>query len=168
MNAIETGSPNSPSRLKTAKMLLLATAIAIALVAAGYITASIKLSGRTAAQKTEHEQAALALQNELKSARQALASATARNHLLFASAALYRTTADLDDRNFGTANTHLQAAATAMAKAAAAGGNADPQVAKLSTILGQMNINVATDLAAQRGSVLDLAAQIDGLAQRTE
>lgn len=168
MNDIESGSPISPSRLMTAKMLLLAAAVAIALVAAGYITASIKGSSRLAAQKTGHQQAVLALQNDLDSARQAVASATARNHLLSASAALYRTSADLDDRNFGTANTHLQEAAAAMAKAAAAGGDGGPEIAKLSTVLGQMNINVAIDLAAQRSSVLQLAAQIDGLAQRAE
>ena len=55
-----------------------------------------------------------------------------------------------------------------MAKAAAVGGNTDPKVAKLSTVPGQMHINVATDLAAQGASVLRLAAQINGLAQSTQ
>lgn len=166
MNAIDTGHPTSPSRFKTAKMVLLATVIAIALVAAGYLTASIQGSSRMAAQKTEHEKAVLAVQNDLQSAQQALASTTERNQLLSASAALYRTSADLDDRNFGTANAHLQEAAAAMAKAAQ--GAADPEFARLSTVLGQMNINVATDLEAQRSSVLQLAAEIDGLAQGSE
>lgn len=168
MTAIENPSSTSSSRFKTAKMLLLATAIAIALVAAGYTAASIQGSSRMAAQKARHEKNVLALQDDLQSTRKALASTTARNHLLLASAALYRTTADLDDRNFGTANTHLQEAATAMSKAAAVAGTVDPKVAKLSADLGRMNINVATDLGAQRSTVLALAAQVDGLAQGTE
>jgi len=165
MNAIDTGNPTSPSRFKTAKIVLLAAAAAIVLVAAGYFTASIQGNSRMDALKAEHQQAVLAVQNELRSARTALASTTERNHLLSASAALYRTSADLDDRNFGTANMHLQEAAAAMAKAAAAGGDADPELGRLSAVLGEMNINVAADLAAQRSRVLQLAAEVDGLAQ---
>ena len=163
MNAIDTGNPSSASRLKTAKLVLLATAVAIVLVAAGYFTASIQGNSRLAAQSAEHEQAVIAVRNDLQRTQQALADTTERNHLLSASAALYRTSADLDDRNFGTANTHLQAAAAAMAKAAE--GSADPELARLATALGQMDINVASDLAAQRSSVLALAAEVDGLAQ---
>ena len=168
MNAIDSGSPASPSRFKSFKMLLLALVVAIALVAAGYLSASIKAGSRLALHKAENEQTVLALQNDLSTARRALASTTTRNHFLAASAALYRASADLDDRNFGTANEHLQEAADAMAKAAAAGDGADPEIARLSTVLGQMDINVATDLAAQRSSVLQLAAQIDSLAQAAE
>lgn len=168
MNAIDTGHPTSPSRAKTLKMVLLATVIAIALVAAGYLTASIQGNSRMAGQKAEHEQAMVAVQSDLQGAQQALASTTERNQLLSASAALYRTSADLDDRNFGTANAHLQEAAAALAKASADRGGADPELARLSTALGQMDINVATDLAAQRSSVLELAAEIDGLAQGSE
>ena len=168
MNAIDPGNRTAPSRLKSFKMLLLALVVAIVLVAAGYLSASLQAGGRLALQKTEHEQAVLALQNDLTAARQALASSTLRNHFLAASASLYRASADLDDRNFGTANEHLQQAADAMAKAAANGDGADPEIARLSTVLGQMNINVATDLAAQRSSVMQLAAQVDSLAQAAE
>jgi predicted negative regulator of RcsB-dependent stress response len=166
MNATDTGNPTSPSRFKTLKLVLLATVVAIVLVAAGYLTASIQGSSRIAAQTAEHEQALLAIQKDLQGAQQALASTLERNQLLSASAALYRTSADLDDRNFGTANAHLQEAAAAMDKAAE--GAANPEFARLSTALGQMDINVATDLAAQRSSVLQLAAEIDGLAQGSE
>lgn len=144
-------------------MALLATAVAVVLFAAGYITASIQASSRMDAQKAGYEQAALASQNELQSAQQALARTAERNLLLSASAALYRTSADLDDRNFGTANAHLQAAAAAINEAAKTSAN--PDLARLGTVLGQMDINVATDLAAQRSSVLQLAAEIDGLLQ---
>lgn len=166
MNVTDIRSPSAPSPLRTVKVVLLATVVGVALVAGGYLTASMQASSRMDAQKAGYEQAALVSQNELQSARQALADSTERNLLLSASAALYRTSADLDDRNFGTANAHLQEAAAAVAKAAEASAN--PQLARLGSALGQMDINVATDLAAQRSSVLQMAAEIDGVLEASK
>ena len=78
--------------------------------------------------------------------------------------ALYRTATDLDQRNFGIANSRLKSAADALGKIsqAAAGANS-VQITQLQNSILAMNINVATNLEDQRAQVLKFASQLDDL-----
>lgn len=92
--------------------------------------------------------------------------ATTENHdqLLRARVALFKAAHDMDQRNFGIANGHLKEASTALAAVDARVAGVDP--AQLGILRGQLdsfNVNVATDLEAQRTQVLDLGNELDAL-----
>ncbi|MCY7313515.1 MAG: hypothetical protein LH491_07785 [Pseudoxanthomonas sp.] len=151
-----------PSRPLNKK--LIASLIALVLVVAVYVGGYFHGRSELKAQKTDYEQRVGVIQDKLSGTEKQLVQETARNHLLLARNLLYSTSMDLEERNFGTANTRLQEAAAALAKVGSGSGNFDREkVAQLSTAASQMNINVATDLEQQRGQVLGFAAQLDEL-----
>ena len=95
------------------------------------------------------------LQSQLKTANAARDAARNRASLMEARGALYRTAIDLDARNFGTANSHLAEAATALDRVQL------PDVSALAGEIKSTDLNVAVDLAGQRGKVLGFAEQLN-------
>ena len=77
-------------------------------------------------------------------------------------ALVYRTTMDLDARNFGTANEHLHAAARALDGLSGVDGNG---VDGLRRTMAETDLTVAADLQQQRARVLHFAEQIESLLQ---
>jgi hypothetical protein len=78
-----------------------------------------------------------------------------------AQAHLYEAAIELERRNFGTANTRLKEAATALAALPSAGGGTgnDARVARLQRAIAALDLTVVTDVSTQRDQVLVLAQQ---------
>ncbi|MBS3896295.1 hypothetical protein [Silanimonas sp.] len=94
----------------------------------------------------------------------ALATADARIALLRTRLGVQRALTDLDQRNFGTANERLKAAATVLQAADPALLGIEPPV--LAGVREQMmatHLVVASDLEAQRLGLLELAARLEAL-----
>ncbi|HZF99032.1 MAG TPA: hypothetical protein VEY92_12480 [Pseudoxanthomonas sp.] len=161
MNSPNTSSDQRRGRHVSAKAMLIAAAIVLALLLAAYAWGRLEASSR-------HQQQTSALQARLDENQRALAQATNRNHLLRARTQLYRAAADLDQRNFGNANDRLRAASAALGEVAAdAGDPAAGDIAKLRSAVGATDINVAINLEAQRERILGFARQLDALSGET-
>lgn len=149
----------------SSRTLLIAAAVVALLILGVYFWGQFQTRSQLDAQQSDHEQRITAVQQQLQKAQADLSASNNRNQLLLARTDLYRTAADLDARNFGTANTRLQAAAAALGQVVTAGGDLDAgKLATLRAAIAKTNINVATDLQQQRAQVLDFAAQLDALA----
>ena len=153
-----------PSKIK---MILIGIAVTLVLAAISYGVGLSQGRAQLAAQKTASDGQIQRLQVQVDSGKQELAAAQNRTRLIQARASLYRTALDLERRNFGTANTHLQESA-AMLGQVQGGGNLD--MARLSALkenLAKTDINVATDLEGQRKQMLDFARQLEALTPQT-
>ncbi len=81
--------------------------------------------------------------------------ATNRAYLMEARGDLYDVTVNLDERNFGMANTRLQEAAAALGKIEDTDGNLNiSKIQELQKAVAKKNINVAVNLEQQRNTVL--------------
>ncbi|KST65828.1 BRO1 domain-containing protein [Mastigocoleus testarum] len=108
---------------------------------------------------------------EIKSVRQELQQTqnqleAVRNYgyLMQARAALYHSAVDLDQRNFGTANTRLQEASTALGEVKDNSGTLDiNKISSLQKNISQTNINVAVNLQKQRRQILKHVNQLNSL-----
>ena len=108
---------------------------------------------------------------EVKSVRQELQQTqnqleAVRNYayLMQARAALYHSAVDLDQRNFGTANTRLQEASTALGQVKDNSGTLDiNKISSLQKNISQTNINVAVNLEKQRRQILKHVNQLNSL-----
>ena len=155
--------PATPST--STRAILAAAAAVVVLLLIVYLWGQWQSRERLGAQETDYQQRIGVVEKRLATTQAELVAATNRNRLLMARTDLYRAAADLDQRNFGTANTRLQEAAAALARVDPASGNIDAKsLEALRSSIAQTNINVATDLQQQRNRVLDLAAQLDALA----
>ncbi|HEX9626535.1 MAG TPA: hypothetical protein VGA00_06305 [Acidiferrobacterales bacterium] len=138
-----------------AKAVLLGAVVVIAVGAAlyvgGYWYANRQFSG-------EKQQ----LNAQVDAAQAQLSELSSANRLLRARFALYQAAAQLDQRNFGSANTHLHEAAGMLAGAVPGAGVAADFEALRDELAGT-NIQVAEDLEAQRARVLDFGRRLDAL-----
>lgn len=159
---------NRSTRTQPNKLLLFGAGAAL-LVAIGLYWGGLSRGrSQVAAQKTEYEQRIHVLRNDLHKTQEQLLAARNLSLLMQARAAFYRTAVDLDHRNFGTANKHLQEAATVLSKIDNSDGKLDRRrISQLHSSAAEMNINVATDLEEQRGRVLEFAAQLNALLPQT-
>jgi hypothetical protein len=139
-----------------AKAVLLGAVVVIAvgagLYVGGYWYANRQFSG-------EKQQ----LNAQVDAAQAQLSELSSANRLLRARFALYQAAAQLDQRNFGSANTHLHEAAGMLAGAAPGAGVEAADFAALRDELAGTNIQVAEDLEAQRARVLDFGRRLDAL-----
>ncbi|MBW3549826.1 MAG: hypothetical protein KY442_03085 [Proteobacteria bacterium] len=164
MNTTDSTASSAKSSTPTRNILIGVLVVALLLLGV-YLWGHFQTRSQLSAQQSEHEQRMSAVEGRLQQAQQDLSAANSRNQLLLARTALYRTATDLDQRNFGTASTHLQEAAAALGRVDASTGNINAQqLAALRGSIADMNINVATDLQQQRERVLRLATQLDALA----
>lgn len=169
MNTPASGDGGRTFSSPTIRAIVFGVLIALVLGAIAYFVGLSQGRAQLDAQKTAHDQRISAIQAELRGAQSELTTANIRRHVMEARAALYRTLVDLDQRNFGTANEHLQEAALALGRISQ-GSNGVPvqQIDSLRTVIARTDINVATNLQQQRAQVLDLAAQLDALDARME
>ncbi len=157
-------SSNALSSNKT-RMVLVAAVVVILLMVGIYYWGNVQTRNQLTAQETQNQQRITAVEAQMQETRRELETARNRNHLLMARTDLYRTAADLDQRNFGTANTRLQEAEAALRRVDASSGGLDAaELDSLRSSLKGMNLNVATNLQDQRNQVLDLASRLDQLA----
>ncbi len=92
---------------------------------------------------------------ELKQTKEQLNIAINRAYLMEARSDLYDSTVNLDQRNFGVANTRLQEAAAALGKVEDANGTLNiNKIKELQKAIAKQNINVAVNLEQQRNIVL--------------
>lgn len=108
-----------------------------------------------ATQKATYDGQIAGLNTQLRDSQSVLEASRSRASLMEARGALYRTTTDLDLRNFGTANGHLNEAATALNRVKA------PDVSALAAEIKGTDLNVAVNLSDQRAKVLGFAAQLN-------
>ncbi|MDQ3206736.1 MAG: hypothetical protein M3Q40_09610 [Pseudomonadota bacterium] len=148
-----------------AMKLLIAAAVVLLVILGVYYWGNAQTRSQLAAQQTDYEQRIGTTQQQLQATRNELATARNRNQLLMARTDLYRAAADLDQRNFGTANTRLQEAAAALGRVDSSVGGIDTaDFAQLRSAIAITNVNVATNLQDQRNLVLNLAARLDEIA----
>ncbi len=95
------------------------------------------------------------INRELQQTKELLNTSTNRAYLMEARGDLYDTTVNLDERNFGMANTRLQEAAAALGKIKDGEGNLNiSKIQELQKAVAKKNINVAVNLEQQRNTVL--------------
>jgi len=146
---------NNQSGLKSSRAkvvligIVIAVLIAIGLFATGFVKGRAQVS---------------ALQSQLTQKDAQLLISQNRGYLMQARAALYHTAIDLDQRNFGTANSRLQEAAGALGNVKQDSSAIDMEkITQLHNAIAAMNINVAVNLENQRAQVLNFASQLDSL-----
>lgn len=95
------------------------------------------------------------IERELRAAKEDLITARNRTYLMEARGDLYDTTVNLDERNFGMANTRLQQAAAALGKVEDVNGNLNiNKIRELQKAIASKNVNVAVNLEQQRNTIL--------------
>jgi uncharacterized protein HemX len=146
---------NNQSGVKSSRAKTIFIGIAIAIVIAIGLFATGYMKGRAQVSP---------LQSQLAQRDAQLLISQNRGYLMQARAALYHTAIDLDERNFGTANSRLQEAAGALGNMKQDSSTIDMEkITQLHSAIAAMNINVAVNLEDQRKHVLDLASQLDNL-----
>ena len=95
------------------------------------------------------------IKRELQQTKEQLVTERNRTYLMEARGDLYDTAVNLDDRNFGIANTRLQEAAVALEKVKNADDNLNiNKIQELQRAIAKNNINNAVNLEQQRNTVL--------------
>ncbi len=140
------------SKLKKILISIVILAISgVALYGAGWFQASSQFSSDDRKTQQELEQA----KEKLNQVKEQLITERNRTYLMEARGDLYDTAVNLDERNFGTANTRLQEAAAALGKIDDVNGSVNiKKVKELQNAIAKKNLNVAVNLEKQRNTVL--------------
>ena len=157
MKSSSSAAPVAPEKGGKIKSYLIGVLVALILGALLYFVGLQAGKAQLAAQAAKFGVERNGLQSQLETAQSARDAALDRASLNEARAALYRTTIDLDARNFGTANTHLQEAATALGRVKA------PDTSQLQQQISATDLNVAVNLSGQRQKILSFATQLNAL-----
>ncbi len=150
------GAPTGvPAKGDKVKMYLIGALVVFVLGVMLYFVGLMAGKAQLAAQEAKFGVERNGLQSQVKTAETARDAALDRSAMMETRAALYRTAIDLDARNFGTANTHLKEAATALSSVK--GSN----TSGLQGEIGATDLNVAVNLGDQRQKVLGFAEQLN-------
>lgn len=147
----------------------LAIGLAIGLLLNGYMWMNMKSALRgqeaeCAAQLTTAATEKSELEGQIAELTGKLETAGAYASLLQARILVSRAIYQLDQRNFGLANGYVAEAAKIVSGTDAAKAGVDgAKLDKVKTTLGSLNLQVATDLMAQRLALADAAASMDAL-----
>ena len=164
MNNPDPGKDPAQARSRPLNAIVIGVVVLVAVAVGLYFWGLHQGRGELATQKAQYETRISSVQADLQKRTTELAVANNRIAFLQARASIYRTAVDLDRRNFGTANEHLQEAAAFLAKVSSDGGGLDmDQLAAVRKSVSQTNINVATDLETQRDQVLKFGSQLDAM-----
>ncbi len=136
-------------------MILIGAAVVLALGAILYFVGLQSGRAQLQAQAAKFEVERNGLNSKVTTAETERDAARDRAALMETRAALYRTAIDLDARNFGTANTHLEEAATALGRVKS------PDTSQLRGAIEATDLNVAVNLGGQRTQVLGFAEQLN-------
>ncbi|MBI4339731.1 MAG: hypothetical protein HY680_07230 [Chloroflexi bacterium] len=143
--------------LTKVKLALAFIAILAVVGAALYFGGLLQGRGVVDAQRRDYEARLEAAQSENLKLMSRLAAEQARG-------LLYRAAAELDRRNFGTANSYLKEAAKALESLNPGdAGFESSKVSSLRQAVESVNISVTENLEVQRERVLRAAAQLDDL-----
>ncbi len=141
-------------------LLLLALAVGGGL----YLAGRWQAGERAAAERVPLEERIVSLQEAREQDREKLAAAQARARLLEARGSLFRAAMELDRRNFGTANQHVDAAGAELASISAPAPGIDvPALRAVEQRIRATDLTVAADLQTQRQQLLDLALRMGAL-----
>ena len=136
-------------------MILIGVAVVLVLGAVLYFVGLQSGRAQLAAQAAKFDVERNGLNSKVTTAETARDAALDRAAMMETRAALYRTAIDLDARNFGTANTHLKEAATALGRVKS------PDTSQLRGEIEATDLNVAVNLGDQRTQVLGFAEQLN-------
>ena len=150
-------SSDAPATGSKIKFYLIGVLLVLILGAILYFVGLQAGKAQLAAQAAKFGVERNGLQSQITTAQSERDAALNRAFLNQARAALYRAAIDLDARNFGTANTHLQEAATAL------GPVRSPDTSALQQQISATDLNVAVNLSDQRKKVLGFAEQLNAL-----
>lgn len=104
------------------------------------------------------------VQAQLAQLEEELLVAQNYGHLMEARTALYRTVVDLERRNFGIANTHLQEVEEALNSLQDVGSYLSvDELSALKETIAQTDLNVAVNLQQQRNLILNFVTRLDQL-----
>ena len=138
-----------------AKLFLVGALVVLILGAVLYFVGLQSGRAQLSAQAAKFDVERNGLNSKVTTAETARDAALDRAAMMEARAALYRTAIDLDARNFGTANTHLKEAATALGRVKI------PDTSQLRSAIEATDLNVAVNLGGQRTQVLGFAEQLN-------
>jgi hypothetical protein len=138
-----------------AKYLSIGILAATLLMCAAYYVGFARGHGELQALKNDYEK-------QLGAMQQKAVVCESRNSLSLARLALYRTVLDLEQKNFGLANSHIRQAASSLSQMSPALVGTDS--AKLEAIrrsVAAMNFEPAASVDDQRSSILNAAMQLE-------
>lgn len=138
-----------------AKLILIGVAVALVLGAILYFVGLQSGRAQLATQAAEFGVERNGLESKVKTAQTERDTARERAAMMEARAALYRTAIDLESANFGTANTHLKEAASALDRVQKT--NVEP----LREQIKATDISIAINAGQQRTKVLGFADQLN-------
>ncbi|HZO87917.1 MAG TPA: hypothetical protein VFB38_06215 [Chthonomonadaceae bacterium] len=142
------------------KRILIGAGIALVIAAALFLVGFFIGRGQMAAQQAQAQQ----LRAQAQQLRAQFATAEALSRLLVARGWVYRATIDLEQRNFGLANSDLSRATAILRSVQPAQAGVDPtQMQRLAQAIAGTNVQVATDIGNQRRQILALADGLDTL-----
>lgn len=137
------------------KLILIGAAVVLVLGAILYFVGLQSGRAQLATQAAEFGVERNGLESKVKTAQTERDSARERAAMMEARAALYRTAIDLESANFGTANTHLKEAASALDRVQ------KPNVEPLREQIKATDISIAVNAGQQRTKVLSFADQLN-------
>ena len=152
---MNTSSSEAPDAGGKIKLYLIGALVVLILGAVLYFVGLQAGKAQLAAQQAKFGIERNGLQSQVKTAETERDDARDRSAMMEARAALYRSAIDLDARNFGTANEHLQEAATALGRVSKSGTE------QLRGEISGTDLNVAVNLGDQRQKVLSFAEQLN-------
>lgn len=137
------------------KLALFGVAVALVLGTILYFVGLKAGRAQLAAQEAKFGVERNGLQSKVTTAEAERDTARERTALMEARAALYRTAIDLESANFGTANSHLKEAASALGKVQKL------DIELLRQQISATDINIAVNAGQQRAKVLGFAEQLN-------
>lgn len=149
------------------KRFLTRVAIALAVLVVAYLLGFQRGHAGVSAERANHEARLREVETRVASTQADLAKARGLANLMAAHSAILQAALDLDQRNFGTATSHLHEAAglTEHLDAAAAGIDA-ARLDALRSRLAAADLSVAADLGTQRQQILAFADEMSAMASK--
>ncbi|MEP0766298.1 MAG: hypothetical protein HRF45_07145 [Fimbriimonadia bacterium] len=141
----------APKSRRTLILVLVGIAIAIVLYVIGFVNGRSQVGD---------------LRTQLDAAQENLAKVTEQRDVALARSLLYRTAADLEERNFGKAQERLSEAATILSTLAPGGGVGGDGIRAVQKQVEETRIDVSTNVETQRSAVLEMAKRLDSLQPR--
>jgi len=146
-------------RKSRARSMIIVTLVVILALVAVYYVGLTQGRQELAAQKASFEKQVNGLQR-------GLALSESRNALSTGRLSLCRTAIDLDQKNFGLANTHIREAASALSLVSPVLIGADPaRFEEIRRSLSTTNLEVASDTEKQKSDIQNIIIQLDAIAK---
>jgi len=144
-------------------------AVVLIVLSGAYLFGFQRGHAGVSAERANHAAQLRKVETQAASTQAGMAKVQSLADLTAARCALLQAVLDLDQRNFGTANSHLrEAARLAGGLDAAAGGVDAARLGNLRSELAATDLNVVGDLATERQKVLALADEMTAIASKSD